>query len=258
MRLALIGLMAASVFVAIASLHRNRVSDRIARYLDPTIENRDRTQTLQVLRRPAIGWFAVGSFVGILVAQGDLFLAGPGRSVPALAVLGGLAGWVLHSARQTSLEEQRLRRLRFELPSVADAIAMHVVSGESVHLALERVVAESDGEVSLELAHALASSEADTTLAESLQDLASGSADPDAKRLYETLAHAHEVGGGLSRSLSELAVDFRAHLARDLTAEGGRRAVSTYGPVLALMVPTALVFLLYPTLLGLRSLSGGP
>jgi hypothetical protein len=47
-------------------------------------------------------------------------------------------------------------------------------------------------------------------------------------------------------------------LARDLTAEGGKRALATYGPVLALMVPVTLLFLLYPTLAGLRSLAGSP
>ncbi len=39
---------------------------------------------------------------------------------------------------------------------------------------------------------------------------------------------------------------------------GGRRALTTYGPVLALMVPVTLLFLLYPTLVGLRSLAGDP
>jgi hypothetical protein len=45
---------------------------------------------------------------------------------------------------------------------------------------------------------------------------------------------------------------------RDLTTESGKAMVTTYGPVLALMVPTALLFLLYPTLIGLRSLGGAP
>ena len=47
-----------------------------------------------------------------------------------------------------------------------------------------------------------------------------------------------------------------AGIEMDLTAEGGKRAIATYGPILALMVPTVLLFLSYPTLLGLRALSG--
>ena len=72
------------------------------------------------------------------------------------------------------------------------------------------------------------------------------------------LAHAHDTGGRLADALGDLGTDYRASLARDLTAEGGRRALTTYGPVLALMVPVTLLFLLYPTLVGLRSLAGDP
>ncbi len=57
--------------------------------------------------------------------------------------------------------------------------------------------------------------------------------------------------------LAAYAADVRAGLARSMTAESGRRAVTSYGPVLVLMVPVALLFLLYPTLVGLRSLATG-
>jgi hypothetical protein len=66
------------------------------------------------------------------------------------------------------------------------------------------------------------------------------------------------TGGRLADALGDLAIDYRAALERDLMSEGGKRAIATYGPVLVLMVPTALVFLIYPTLLGLRALSGTP
>jgi hypothetical protein len=66
------------------------------------------------------------------------------------------------------------------------------------------------------------------------------------------------TGGRLSDALAELARDLRAGLERDVSAEGGKRALASYGPVLALMVPVALLFLLYPTLVGLRELAGGP
>jgi hypothetical protein len=76
--------------------------------------------------------------------------------------------------------------------------------------------------------------------------------------MYDLLAHAHESGGRLATMLTELALDLRAGIERDLSSEGGKRAVASYGPILALMVPVALLFLLYPTLIGLRSLSGTP
>jgi hypothetical protein len=97
---------------------------------------------------------------------------------------------------------------------------------------------------------------AGTGLAEALLAASRTTAHKDGRRLYDLLGHAHESGGRLATMLAELAVDLRAGIERDLSAEGGKRAVATYGPVLALMVPTALLFLLYPTLIGLRELSG--
>lgn len=73
--------------------------------------------------------------------------------------------------------------------------------------------------------------------------------------MYDLLGHAHRTGGRLADALADLAVDYRASLARDLTAEGGRRALAAYGPILALMVPVTLLFLMYPTLAGLGALS---
>ena len=104
----------------------------------------------------------------------------------------------------------------------------------------------------------LAATDRDKSLPEALVDASRSSAHPDGRRLYETLSHAHLAGGRLGDALVRLASDFRASIERDLTAEGGRRAITSYGPILVLMVPTALLFLLYPTLLGLRALSGAP
>ena len=51
------------------------------------------------------------------------------------------------------------------------------------------------------------------------------------------------------------AVDRRAALEREMAIEGGRRALTGYGPILGLMIPTTLLFLMYPTLAGLDALS---
>jgi Flp pilus assembly protein TadB len=196
--------------------------------------------------------------VGLLLAQGDLFLSGAGRSAPALGLLGAAAGWFVWSSRRTTSKQRRAMRLRHELPVVADAIALHAVAGESVSSALSAIATQTTGVASEEFGDALERHREGEGLAESLAESKRTTAHPDAVRLYEVLIHAHDSGGRLAASLSELAVDFRAAIASDLTSEGGKRAITSYGPVLALMVPTALLFLLYPTLLGLRALSGAP
>jgi Flp pilus assembly protein TadB len=202
-------------------------------------------------------WSVTGAFVGLLLAQGDLFVSGPSRSVGVLALLGGAGGWLAWSARRSTLRERTARSLRYELPVICDALALQVVSGESVASALSHVVHTTKGIAREELSTALRASEA-VGVEEGLMRAGASSAHSDGRRLYELLAHAHLSGGRLADALMDLAADYRASLERDLTTESGRRSVTTYGPVLALMVPTALLFLLYPTLIGLRSLAGAP
>lgn len=199
-----------------------------------------------------------GGFLGLLAAQGDLFLAGRSRSTLALAVLGAAAGWVLWSMHETNVKQRRAQRLRYELPVVADAMSLHVVAGESINGTIRSIIEETNGVAAQEFAEVVGALEAGSGLPDALAEASRITAHHDATRLYETLSHAHTTGGRLAASLGDLAIDYRAGLERDLLAEGGRRSIATYGPVLALMVPTALLFLIYPTLLGLRALSGAP
>jgi tight adherence protein C len=249
------------------------LSARIGRYLRPE-PHRDTTDIHSRKEQPVVdaglAWSGselllrrsaaavAGAVVGILVAQGDLFVQGPGRSVLPLAALGAATGWLVFGMWLSTRRERRARRLRFELPVVTDAISLHIIAGESVATAVRRFAEQSSGVASEEMTVALDEVASGRGIAEALQRNVHRTADPEAGRLYTLLAHAHDTGGRLADSLGELGIDYRAALARDLTSEGGRRALATYGPILALMVPVTLLFLLYPTIAGLRSLAGGP
>lgn len=246
-----------AVFLIVAGGTNTLLADRLGQYLMPSgATERDVDEPSRTF--PWMVSVVVGGLIGVLFAQGDLFVAGSGRSVPALAVLGSVAGYFVWSFRRTNAKERRARRLRFELPVVADAIALNVVAGASVSTAIRTVSHEMVGVAVDELTQVSEREDAGDGLASALLLASRNSAHPDGRRLYDLLAHAHVSGGRLATMLSELAVDLRAGIERDLSAEGGKRAVASYGPVLALMVPVALLFLLYPTLLGLRALSGTP
>lgn len=264
MRYAIAAMAAGAVYLAVSLPRLPRISARVGDYLSPS-----RVQPvpkpswrLQWLRgeRVANRLIATGAGVlaGLLLGQGDLFLQGPGRSTLPLALLGGLGGWLVYGMHRSTVEQRRGRRLRFELPVVADTLALHIVAGESVGTAIERFVKESDGVAADELNEVLSEHHGGASLTEALQQAGRLTSDDEAQRLYALLAHAHDTGGRLADSLIDLSTDYRAALSRDLTAEGGKRALATYGPVLALMVPVTLLFLLYPTLAGLRSLAGNP
>lgn len=266
-------LVASGIFLVVRSKREVSLTERAGRYLrPPTMETPAQREPVAasraldaglawskgefMLRRSATS--AAGALIGILLAQGDLFVEGPGRSILPLAALGAAAGWLGFGMWISTRKQQRARRLRFELPIVTDALALHILAGESVATALQRTADEASGVVTDEIRIVLTDIADGRGVAEALQRSTHRTADPEAARLYTLLAHAHDTGGRLADALGDLGSDYRAALARDLTAEGGRRALATYGPVLALMVPVTLLFLLYPTLVGLRSLAGEP
>lgn len=265
MRYAIALLFGIGVFLVVTLPRPRRVTARVGDYLSP-----DRQQASGESQPRIIGWVqgeqighrlvatAAGTLTGILMAQGDLFVEGPGRSVLLLGLLGGAAGWVIYGMRLSTLKQRRARRLRFELPVVADTVGLHVIAGESVVTAISGLVETSHGVAADEFKAVLEDHHGGSGLTEALQRASRETATEEAERLYTLLAHAHDTGGRLAEALADLSTDYRAMLARDLTAEGGKRALATYGPVLALMVPVTLLFLLYPTLAGLRSLAGNP
>ena len=202
------------------------------------------------LRLPSPGSAATGAALGAVGA-----LAVDPSRIASLALVGSMAGLLVSRAIRSTAHERRSARMAQELPTVTDTIALHVLAGESVATALDCFTRASTGVTSEELE---AVRRSDRPLDEALRIAARATAHPEASRLYDLLGHAHRTGGGLADALTALAADYRAGLTRDLTAEGGRRALTTYGPILALMVPVTLLFLMYPTLAGLNALSATP
>jgi len=182
-----------------------------------------------------------------------------GTSMPdrllALVVLGALGGALIARASASTRRQHRSRRLAQELPTIADTLSLHVLAGESVVGAVRRVARACHGVAADELAAAVTDP---AGLEAGLRAAAATSCHPEGTRLYELLGHAHRTGGRLADSLGELASDYRAALVAELTAEGGRRALVSFGPILAFMIPVTLLFLMYPTLAGLSALSATP
>lgn len=175
--------------------------------------------------------------------------------MPALIALGAAGGALTARAVRTTERQRRERRLVQELPTVADTLALHVLAGASVTSALRALTASCSGVAVDELLEALTDPDG---LEVGLRRAARESASPEGARLHDLLGHAHRTGGRLAESLADLAIDYRSALTSDLTAEGGRRALAAYGPILAFMVPVTLLFLMYPTLAGLSALSVTP
>ncbi|MFQ5948693.1 MAG: type II secretion system F family protein [Acidimicrobiia bacterium] len=273
MRAVAVAFAAASVFLMAPGRRPASLTDSLSLYLRPQARvepPRKRRAPSSRLRQAGLDWtrpeltarrvIAVvsGALVGALLAQGDLFLAGSGRSLPSLVAVGAAAGLLGLNIWITSRRERRAATLKQELPTVADSLALHVLSGESVAAAIERFIIGAGGVAADELQRVVDSYRKGMGLPEALARAGRETAEPEAARLYNLLGHAHLAGGQLADALTGLATDFRAALSRELTVEGGRRALAIYGPILALMIPVTLLFLMYPTLAGLQGLSSGP
>lgn len=272
MRLVAAAAAAVAVFLVLTRGAVVRLADRVGLYLVPVLAQRVEPglPVAAPLAGAGIHWSpseirvrrtgaaVTGALVGLLLAQGDLFLAGSSRSVPGLGSLGAVGGVMGFQVWVTQRTERRARQLRAELPVVADLIALRVLAGESVAAALEHVVAGTSGVAAEEFREVLARYGEGRGLAEALQAQVRLTVAGEAGRLYGFLANAHQSGGRLAEALLTLAIDYRAEQERDLRVEGGKRALAVYAPILALMVPVALVFLMYPTLAGLSELSTIP
>jgi tight adherence protein C len=233
-------LFALGVFLAVVGVRPRRIP--LDPFLAPTATAA--TPPSRTIRLPVA---AVGGAVA-----GLLIVAGGGGAIPLFA-LGAVVGVALERVARSMRGRRRARRLDLELPTAADTLALHVLAGDSVSTALHRFVDTGSGVAVDELRCVLDAEHGGLEAA--LRDAARRWDEARAARLFDLLADAHRTGGRLDGALTALADDYRAAIAADLTAEGGRRAIAVYGPILALMVPVTLVFLMYPTLAGLSALA---
>jgi tight adherence protein C len=234
-------LTALAVFLAVVAVRRRGIA--LDPFLAPTPpDTRGEPRSIRIPTGALLGAIAA-ALTGLGLGDGSL---------PLVAV-GAVGGIGVERVAVAAGRRRRARRLDFELPTIADTLALHVLAGDSVSTALHRIVDTASGVAIDELRHVLRVEH--EGLESALRRAALRSAAAQASRLFDLLAHAHRTGGRLADALTALADDYRASLAADLTAEGGRRSLAVYGPILGLMVPVTLVFLMYPTLAGLRALA---
>jgi tight adherence protein C len=237
-------LLAAAAALAILSVRSGTVD--IGRYLGSRAAKRRR----RIRVRPPLGalWGAgLGACLGLVASEA--------RQMVSLAILGALGGALAVRSVGSTRRQSRSRRLAEELPTVTDTLALHVLAGASVTGAITAFTDACRGVAAEELTKAITSNDG---LEFGLRSASEETAYPDAARLYDLLGHAHRTGGRLADSLLDLSAEYRASRADELTAEGGRRALAAYGPILAFMIPVTFLFLMYPTLAGLNALSSAP
>jgi tight adherence protein C len=174
-----------------------------------------------------------------------------GRRPPAIVVLGGaafglLAGVLGRDWWLTEQVDRRQGRMLGELPTLADLICLAVTAGEAPRAAIERAVMRARGELSREFELVLADLRAGMPFTAAMERLAARVPVPQVVRFVDGLVVAVERGTPLADVLRAQAADIREQRRRELIELGGRKEVLMLVPVVFLVLPVIVLFVLYP------------
>ncbi len=216
------------------------------------------TMTVEQFRAEQVLWGGFG--LAAALAMGLLALvSGSGTNPVALllsAVLFTVLGVLGRDRWLTRQVTQREERMLEEFPTVAELLALAVTAGEGPVGALERVTRISAGELSRELARALADARAGSSLVQALEGIAARTSLAPLARFVDGVAVAVERGTPLADVLRAQAVDVREAGKRQLLESAGRREIAMMVPVVFLVLPVTVLFALYPGFYGLRLVAG--
>ena len=172
-----------------------------------------------------------------------------------LAAAGALAGVLGRDLALSRRVRRRQAAVLAELPVVAELLALAVTAGEGLAGALDRVCRLTTGALPAELAGSLARVRAGTPLAAALAELADRAGVPALSRFVAGVLVAVERGTPLAEVLRAQAADVREAGKRALLESGGRREIAMLLPVVFGILPTTVVFALYPGLVAIATLT---
>jgi len=206
-------------------------------------------RTVEQFRAEQVVWGAIGAGAGACLA---VFLAagraGPVLPLVGLIVVGGLIGVAARDRALTRQVRRREARMLAEFPAVAELLALSVGAGEGAVGALERVARVCHGELPAELARMLGETRTGTSLVQGLEGLGARTGLPTLARFADGVAVAIERGTPLGDVLRAQARDVREATRRQLIESGGKREIAMMIPVVFLVLPVTVLFIVYPGL----------
>jgi pilus assembly protein TadC len=186
----------------------------------------------------AVGLLLFGA-AGGLVGRSPLWVLAAG----GLGAVFGAARW---RGRVDRAIEARRIRMRIELYTVNQLLAMHIRVGGGVVQALQRIVERGHGAVVEELAEVLRVHRSGRRLGDALAFLARVTPEPHAGRTYRLLANGAEFGADLAEGLRALSEDIRDERSEDLKRSATKRRAAMLLPIIAILAPVMLLFVAAP------------
>jgi tight adherence protein C len=214
-------------------------------------------RTVHDVRVEQLAYGTAGLLAGA-VAGGVLTVA-TGRSPAALllALAGAVAGALGRDVALTRRVRRHQAAVLAEFPVVAELLALAVTAGEGPVGALDRVCRLTGGVLAADLGAALAKVRSGAPLAAALEDLRDRAGVPVLARFVDGVLVALERGTPLADVLRAQAADVREAGRRALLEAGGRKEIGMLVPVVFGILPTTVLFALFPGLVAVSALTGG-
>jgi tight adherence protein C len=233
-----------------------RLADGLARLVDVSspvsaelrLRQAGLSMTVDRYRTRQLAYAAGGAGVGALAG---LALGHRAGVVMLLALGAGFWGATRCRARVQRLITRRRERMRAELYTVCQLLAVYLRTGDTPAGAVHRLVRRGNGEIVGELADASAQIRRGSQPAAAFEAVTSTSPEPTAGRLYRLLASTW-VAGGDPDALLALAEDVRSSRREELQRQMAKRQtamalslVMVVGPILILFIAAAIPHLVF-------------
>lgn len=192
-----------------------------------------------------------GSIGALATWMGITHVGLDARAIPALVVIFSVAGFVLPDHLLVRATRRRKMELRSGLPVAIDLLTLCLMAGESVIAAFARVATAAPGVTGVEFGRVCDDVRSGSTTVEALEAFARRAGSPPVGRLVDALCIAMERGAPVAEVLRAQADDVRESERRDLLEMAGRREVVMLVPVVFLILPVVVLFVLYPGLVAL-------
>lgn len=163
--------------------------------------------------------------------------------VVIVSIIGGVARV---SAGISGRIEDRRERMRIELYTINQLMAIYLRTSGSPILAAQRLVQRGRGEVIDELNEALRLHARGMTASKAFGRLADTTPEPYAARTYKLLATGSEMGADLATALLTLSEDVRDARRTDIRRNATKRQGAMLLPIICFLAPVMLLFIAAP------------
>lgn len=210
--------------------------------------------SVERFRAEQLTWGLIAAGIGLAAA----LMLGVTRGMPVIAqiLLPLLLGGVGIFARDQALgraAHRRHRQVASEFPTVIEFLSLSISAGEGVFDSLRRVASVSTGELAKEFARVVHHVNTGVSLADALHEMTRGVKYLPLDRCVEHMISALERGAPLVEVLRAQASDARELGKRELLEAAGRKEVQMLVPLIFLILPTTILFALYPAVFVLRT-----